>query len=418
MNVNDSEVMAGLLEEAGYEEAIRPDDADVIIVNTCCVRQKAEDKAIGYALGLISLKMMKPNRVIVLSGCIAEKDRNDIFRKIPFVDVVVGPGQENKIIHLIDEIRKGSEKIVSIGGSNEKYQYKTAKRARNTQAFVTVMLGCDNFCSFCIVPYVRGREVSRSKEEIIDEIEGLDKDTYKEIVLLGQNVNSYGKGTRYRFHDLLADVSRIKGVGRIRFFTSHPRDMSDDIIDAVSRLPNICEFFHLPLQSGDDEILQKMNRGYTSDHYRKLVQRIRERVPEASITSDAIAGFPGETEEQFQNTLDLIKELELDLVNTVAYSVRKGTPAEKLPGHLPREALSERLQRLMAVVEKSALKTNTKLIGSVQEVLVECKSGEGLLGRTRGNKIVLFDGNDELIGRFVKIKITYAKAWVLNGVCS
>jgi tRNA-2-methylthio-N6-dimethylallyladenosine synthase len=285
------------------------------------------------------------------------------------------------------------------------------------------MEGCNNFCSFCVVPYVRGREESRPAIEILEEIKGLDKSIFKEVVLLGQNVNSY-KGretgnalrvTRYGLAQLLKDIHGIDGIERIRFLTSHPRDMSDDIIDAVRELPKVCEYFHLPLQSGDDQILKAMNRGYTSDNYRKLVEKIRKKIPEASITSDAIAGFPGETDGQFENTLKLISELELDLVNTFTYSPRPGTAAEKLPGQLPEEVRSQRLRRLMDVVEVTAGRKNKRLAGTIQEVLVERKKNNRLSGRTRGNTLVKFESEKDLTGKTVNVRITAPAPFVLEG---
>ncbi|MFH1710556.1 MAG: tRNA (N6-isopentenyl adenosine(37)-C2)-methylthiotransferase MiaB [bacterium] len=411
MNVNDSEVIAGLLERAGYGEANSPETADIILINTCCVRQKAEDKAFGYALGLLSNKMRNPKRIFAFIGCIAEKDRHDIFRKLPFFDLVVGPGQEARIVQLIEEAKSGSEKIISTGEFCGEYPERSAKRKPAVRAFVTIMIGCDNFCSYCIVPYVRGREVSRPKEEILDEVRGLDKKIFKEIVLLGQNVNSY----KYGLADILCEVHRIDGIERIRFLTSHPRDMTDDIIDVVGALPKVCEYFHLPLQSGDDDILKMMNRGYTSDHYRKLIDKIRKKIPDASITSDVIAGFPGETDRQFRNTLKLIKELELDLVNTLAFSARPGTAAAKMKGQTAEKIKKERLQELMRVVEETAGNRNKKLKGTIQEVLVEQIADGKCFARTRGNKVVRFSGEKSLIGKLVSVRITDPGPFVLEG---
>jgi len=421
MNVNDSEVIAGLLEGVGYSEAASPDTADVILINTCCIRQKAEDKALGYALSLLSHKMRNPKRILGLIGCIAEKDRHDIFRKLPFFDLVVGPGQEARIVQLIEEIRSGSEKIISTGDFCGEYPERQAKRKPAAQAYVTIMIGCNNFCSYCIVPYVRGREVSRSKEEILEEVRGLDKNIFKEVILLGQNVNSYRdkvKGEREKgsgLAELLKDVHKIDGIERIRFLTSHPRDMSDDIINAVAELPKVCEYFHLPLQSGDDQILKAMNRGYTSDHYRKLVDKIRKKIPEAAITSDAIAGFPGETDEQFKNTIKLIRELELDLVNTLVFSVRPGTAAAKMDGQVPEKVKKERLQELMRAVEETAGRKNQKLKDTIQEVLVEQKVDGRWFSRTRGNKVVRFASNSILTGRAINVKIIDTGPFVLEG---
>jgi tRNA-2-methylthio-N6-dimethylallyladenosine synthase len=414
MNVNDSEVISGLLDRAGYVEANSPDTADIILINTCCIRQKAEDKAFGYALSLLSHKMRNPKRILGFIGCIAEKDKHDIFRKLPFFDLVVGPGQEARIVQLIEETRSGGEKLISTGDFCGEYPERQAKRKPATQAFVTIMIGCDNFCSYCIVPYVRGREVSRPKEEILDEIRDIDKRTFKEIILLGQNVNSYDD-SGYKLAGLLKDVHKIDGIERIRFLTSHPRDMEDDIINAVAELPKVCEYFHLPLQSGDDEILKAMNRGYTSDHYRKLVNKIRRKIPGASITSDAIAGFPGETDEQFKNTLKLIKELELDLVNTLVFSVRPGTAAAKMEGQIPEKVKKERLQELMKVVEETAGRKNQKLKDTIQEVLVEQKVDGRWFSRTRGNKVVRFASKSFLTGRLLNVKITNTGPFVLEG---
>jgi tRNA-2-methylthio-N6-dimethylallyladenosine synthase len=414
MNVNDSEMMSGLLSEAGYVQADSPDNADIILINTCCVRQKAEDKAIGYALGLVAPKMRKPGRVIGIIGCVAEKDKNEIFKKLPFIDLVVGPGQEARIVQIIEEIKNG-EKVAAVGNSCGEYPSKSAKRKPSVQAYVTIMFGCDNFCSYCIVPYVRGRERSRPKNEILDEIRDLDKNVFKEVVLLGQNVNNYKDEQGKGLAGLLKDVHEIEGIERIRFLTSHPRDMTDEIIDAVNELPKVCEYFHLPLQSGDDEILKKMNRGYTSDQFRKLVGKIRSKIPEASITSDVIVGFPGETDEQFQNSCDLIKELELDYVNTFVYSSRLGTSAAKMDGHLPEKVKHDRLHIIMKVVEDTAGKKNRRSEGSIQEILVEHRTENRQSGRTRGNKLVKFNSNDELMGRTVRVRITKGGPFVLEG---
>jgi tRNA-2-methylthio-N6-dimethylallyladenosine synthase len=420
MNVNDSEVLSGLLDKAGYTEAKTPETADIILVNTCCIRQKAEDKAIGYSLSLLSLKMRNPKRIFGLIGCIAEKDKNMIFKKLPFFDLVVGPGQEARIVQLIDEIRSGEGKKVITGDYCGGDPFSSAKRKRSVQAFVTIMIGCNNFCSYCIVPYVRGREISRPVNEILDEIRGLDKSIFKEVILLGQNVNSYRdercevRGASNGLAKLLEEVHNIDGIERIRFLTSHPWDMSDEIIDAVRDLPKVCEYFHLPLQSGDDEILKAMNRGYTADYYRKLVKKIRSKIPDATITSDAIAGFPGETEEQFNNTTKLIRELELDLVNTLVFSVRPGTAAAKMENQITEKVKKERLSRLMEVVEVSALKRNIAMEGTDQEILVDRASKDIMVGRTKGNKVVTFKGEKELIGSLIKVKIIKASAWGLN----
>jgi tRNA-2-methylthio-N6-dimethylallyladenosine synthase len=419
MNVNDSEMMAGLLLQAGYIQADSPETADIILINTCCVRQRAEDKAIGYALGLVAPKMRKPGRIIGIMGCVAEKDKNEMFKKLPFIDLVIGPGQEARVVQLIDEIGNGGEKVAAVGENPGDYPSRTAKRKPSVQAYVTIMFGCDNFCSYCIVPYVRGREKSRPKEEILEEIRGLDKKIFKEVILLGQNVNNYrdlrSEIRDYGLAELLKDVHEIDGIERIRFLTSHPRDMTDDIIDAVKALPKVCEYFHIPLQSGDDEILKKMNRGYTSGQFRDLVGRIRSKIPQAAIASDVIVGFPGETDEQFRNSCDLIKELELDYVNTFVYSPRKGTPAAKMEDNLSEKAKDERLHIIMKAVDDTAGKKNKALEGSIQEILVEHRAGDRQSGRTRGNKLVKFDNTGDLIGKTVRVRITKGGPFVLEG---
>ena len=421
MNVNDTEILAGMLESEGYEAAkdIRvsgdqgaresgyQDIRDgIILVNTCCVRESAENKAFGFISSLKPIKAQNPDLIVAVCGCIPKEVHIDLKKKFPFVDLIFGPDEKHKL-----------SEFLGLNGCEIK-----PKREKSVTAYVTIIEGCNNFCSFCIVPYVRGRERSRPAHEIIEEIKELDKSVFKEVVLLGQNVNSYqglaarpacrqAGGQLLGIANLLQQVHEIDGIERIRFLTSHPRDMSDDIIDAVKDLPKVCEYFHLPLQSGDDEILKAMNRGYTSDYYRRLVERIRNKIPDATVTSDAIAGFPGETEEQFKNTLKLIKELELDLVNTAAYSIRPGTAALKLPGQLPENTKKERLKELMAIVEAAALKRNKGLIGKTLEVLVN----ENGVGRTRGNKVVKFRSKEDLTGQLINVKVTDAGSWVLAG---
>ncbi len=420
MNINDSEIIAGLLDNAGYSEAASPETSDIILINTCCVRQKAEDKAMGYALSLISHKMRNPKRILGLIGCIAEKDKDSLFKKLPFFDLIVGPGQEARIVQLIEEIKCGGNKKAATGDFCGGDTFPSAKRSHSISAYVTIMTGCDNYCSYCVVPYVRGREMSRSEQDIIREIKGLDKLVVKEITLLGQNVNSYkGLGARGQvlgLEQLLEKVHDIDGIERIRFLTSHPRDMSDGIINAVRDLPKVCEYFHLPMQSGDDRILKAMNRGYTSDHYRKLVEKIRDRIPGASITSDVIVGFPGETDEEFRHSCELIRELELDYVNTAAYSARPITSASKMEGQLPEKIKEERLHIIMRVVEETAARRNKGLEGSVQEILVERITNGKLSGRTRGNKLVKFKGEKFAIGKTVKARITKGGPFVLEGM--
>jgi tRNA-2-methylthio-N6-dimethylallyladenosine synthase len=422
MNKNDSEVLAGIMESLGYRESMAPDDADVILVNTCTVRQKAEAKALGYIAGLKRYKSEARNsksetnsntkiqnrKTIGICGCLPQQEKDALLKKFPFVDFVLGPGSMHELKAVIGD--RGTGKGIFVETCNPELRNLPQARKPSTVAYVSIMYGCDNYCSFCIVPYVRGREVSRPGNDILREIEELDRGIFKEIVLLGQNVNSY-RGHGFGLADLLREVHEINGVERIRFLTSHPRDMDEDIIQAVKELPKVCKYFHLPIQSGDDEILKAMNRGYDLAYYKKLVEKIRKVIPEAAITSDVVVGFPGETDKQFENTLKAIGDIEFDLVNTAAYSDRPGTAAEKMDGKLPDDVKSDRLQRVMKVVEEVAYKRNQKLAGRTVEILVDKEN----IGRTRTNKTVKFSGNKSLIGKSVKVEIKKAKSWVLEG---
>jgi tRNA-2-methylthio-N6-dimethylallyladenosine synthase len=407
----------------GYSEAQTPDEADVILINTCTVRGSAENKALGY---IASLKRVKgqgtgSKKIIGVCGCLAQQEKEALPKKYPFVDFVLGPGSLHELGSVIESrlAPRASHLDPFIETCDPLLRNLPQKRKPSTVAYVSIMYGCDNFCSYCIVPFVRGREVSRPKEDILNEIEGLDKSVFKEVVLLGQNVNSYkhqapSAKTQAGLAQLLVDVSTVKGIERIRFLTSHPRDMSDDIIQAVKELPKVCEYFHLPIQSGDDEILKVMNRGYTLHYYKGMVERIRKAIPGAAITSDAVVGFPGETDRQFGNTLKAIKDIGFDLVNTFAYSDRAGTAASKMKDKVPEDVKDERLHELMRVVEDTASKKNQELVGKVVEILVD----EPNIGRTRTNKVVKFERDDSLVGKLVNVKIKKAKSWVLEGELS
>ena len=432
------------MESLGYSEAKTKDEADVILVNTCTVRGSAQNKAIGYIASLKGLKIQNPNdkcqindkiqmtneKTIGVCGCLAQQEKEELLKKYPFVDFVLGPGSLHELEKVLGKGYKVNGTLIET--CNPELRNLPQKRKPSTVAYVSIMYGCDNFCSFCIVPYVRGREVSRPKEDILREIKELDRSVFKEVVLLGQNVNSYRnpkseilnpkqiqmteirnskQNTDYSLDQLLEDASRIDGIERIKFLTSHPRDMSDDIIRAVKELPKVCEYFHLPLQSGDDEVLKAMNRGYTLHYYSDLVDRIRKAIPDAAITSDIIVGFPGETEKQFKNTLKAIKDIGFDTVNTLSYSDRPGTAASKMEGKISEKVKKERLKELMAVVEVTALKKNKELVGKTVEILVDSPN----TGRTRGNKIVKFKGDEKLIGKLVRVAIIKAKSFIMEG---
>jgi len=395
MNVADSERLAGVLESAGYQATLDVGLADLILVNTCVVRQGAEDRAAGYAFTAKGLREKKPHLKIGLCGCIVTRPGIDVKKQFPHVDFFIPPHSPDILLKYIN--------------SSLDISHSSLKRSGIT-AWVTTMHGCDNFCSYCIVPYVRGREVSRPMEEILEEIKQIDFNQCKEIYLLGQNVNSY----KYGLANLLREIElNTPNSGlRTRFMTSHPRDMSDDIINAVAELPSVCEFFHLPIQHGSDRILKSMNRGYTADDYRKLIDKIRSKIPNAAITSDVIVGYPGETDQDFCLTLYIIEQIGFDACNTLAYSTRPGTAASKLADDVPREVKQARLQEVMGVVGKVAQKQNEKLIGSVQEVLVDMVGN----GRTRTNKIVKFSSPEKnLLGQLVSVKIKFAQSWFLKG---
>ncbi|MFH1428189.1 MAG: tRNA (N6-isopentenyl adenosine(37)-C2)-methylthiotransferase MiaB [Candidatus Margulisiibacteriota bacterium] len=386
MNKNDSEKIAGILESIGYQEAPDQHHASLILLNTCSIRGKAESRVYGWLGQLKKLKVeSKELKVIGVCGCIPQHVKEDIFKKAPHVDLVFGANNIHHLPQLLARVEQGEKHVIEILENVNPVQtqgiaslYKNTqqpiKRSSTHQAWVSIMYGCDNFCSYCVVPYTRGREVSRTKEDIFAEINAIDKEQYSEIVLLGQNVNSYGKGLyqgtgireqkvlssgtqkpHYDFADLLNDVTNLPGVQKVGFMTSHPKDMSDKLIKTIADNPKISREIHVPVQTGDDEVLRNMNRKYTVADYRSLVNKIRKAIPEAEVSTDIIAGFPGETEEQFQNTLNLVREMKFTRVNTAAYSPRPLTKAADMPGHLPVKVRSERLQMLMKAVEESAL---------------------------------------------------------------
>ncbi len=398
MNINDSNKMIEILESRGYQPSTIG-KANIILINSCTVRQNAENKAFWFAKSIQHYKKNKPKTKIVFCGCVAEDKKDEIEKLLPHVDFFIPPNKPEKLEELL---KGGSRKMrgMTKGG---------------VVAFVNIMTGCDNYCSYCIVPYVRGREKSRKPEEILAEIRSLPPNI-KDVTLLGQNVNSY----KYGFAGLLR---KIKGVERIRFLTSHPKDMSDEIIDAVAELPNVCEHIHLPIQHGDDEILKAMNRKYAVDDYRKIINKIRDKIPGVAITSDMIIGFPGETEKQFNNSVGRIREFAFDSVITTIYSPRSKTAAAKMETQVPEKIKKERLQKIMKVVDEIALSINEKLVGTVQEILVEDFMNSEYMGRTRTNKIVKvrtarelsLRSNRSLIGKLVNVTIKSARSFILKG---
>lgn len=422
MNENDSERLSGQLKSIGYEYSENLEEAAIILVNTCCVRESAEKKIYGKIGDLKRLKTVNPNLIIGITGCMAQKDRDKLFKKAPHIDLVMGTHNVHKLVELIKEVEESKGKVLAVWDQAERMAPNVPTvRKGQISAWVPIMYGCNNFCTYCIVPYVRGRERSRPLQDIVDEIHQLGDEGFKEITLLGQNVNSYGKDSNeVDFADLLHAVDQIPNIERIRYMTSHPRDMSAKVIEIIRNSKKICEQFHLPIQSGSDSILKQMNRGYTTQYYRDLVQKIRDEIPGAAITTDLIVGFPGETDELFEETLEFIKSIQYDAAYTFLYSQRSGTPAATMPDQLPLAIKKERLQRLMNVQNDISLALNKQLEDTIVEVLVEGVSktdDNKLMGRTRSNKIVIWEKNGtERVGQLVHIKVTTAQTWLLKGI--
>lgn len=422
MNASDTEHYAGQLEELGYRAVDDFHTADVIIVNTCCVRESAEKKIAGKIGELKSVKTKNPDVVICVAGCMAQKDGEKLLKKHPQVDLLLGTAYVNDFKNILtDYLAEKKGRIYDdLTIRQSEFEGKMVRQS-SFSAWIPIMYGCNNFCTYCIVPYVRGRERSRKAENIIEEIRQAVKEGYTEFTLLGQNVNSYGKdfGEKDAFAKLLRQVNDIEGVERIRYMTSHPRDMSEEVIKAVAECEHICENFHVPFQAGSDEILRKMNRGYNKEKYLELIKMIRRYVPDAAITTDIIVGFPGETEEDFAETLSLVKEVGFDAAFTFIYSKRSGTPAAKMENQVPLDVKKDRLNRLMEAQNISSLHCNEKLLGQVVEVLAEGPSKDPKVwtGRTRTNKIVLWNIEDKVYneGEKVHVKIETAQTWLLKG---
>ena len=431
MNESDSLLLGAMLEQRGYRKATNLDEADAIIVNTCCVRENAENKIRGFIGNLLHYKRQNKNCIIAVCGCMAQKEdsAHSLAEKAKHIDILVGTFALSLLPDYIEAIRNGSERrIIDI---EERYDREdiclqkldAAELSTDYKAQVSIIYGCNNFCSYCIVPYVRGRERSRDPQIVLDEIKLLVGKGCKEVQLLGQNVNSYGKTLEkqlgsWDFARLLEEVCQIEGLERVRYMTSHPRDFNPRLLETILAQPKIAKHFHLPVQSGCDRILQKMNRGYTSADYLKIVRSIREACPEAAITSDMIVGFPGETEADFAQTLDFLRECRLDAAYTFIYSRRSGTPAAKMENQVPEDIKRSRLQALMDVQNPISLYWNQRMVGKTYSVLVEGESKTNPLlysGRTEQNKIVVFAKENSQIGQFVDVNITEAKTWNLCG---
>ena len=422
MNISDAERMEGQLATLGYERTEDMARADLILLNTCCVRETAEDKVYGKIGEIKHIKRANPALIFGITGCMAQKEGEALIRRAPHIDFVLGTNKVHELkatVRRFESARRGPVVDVLLGDAPLPENVPIERTGR-LSAWVPIMYGCNNFCTYCIVPYVRGREHSRRPEDVVREVEEAAAQGFKEITLLGQNVNPYGKDHKLAsFAELLLMVDAVKGVERVRYMTSHPKDLSDAVIDAVRQGRHICPHFHLPVQHGSDRILRAMNRVYRKDAYRSLVERIRAAVPDASLTTDLIVGFPGETEEDFGELLDFLREIRYDAAYTFLYSKRSGTPAATMEAQVEDSVKKERLHRLMEVQNEISLEKNAALKGTVQEVLAEgpSRTDEDVwTGRTGTNKIVLWrKKGQETEGDIVRVRITQPQTWVLKG---
>jgi tRNA-2-methylthio-N6-dimethylallyladenosine synthase len=424
MNERDTEVLSGMLKKMGYQKTDDLESADIILFNTCCVREKAENKVLSYLGELKDLKSKNPNLIIGVCGCmVQQKGMSDVIRRsAPHVELLFGTHNIHQLPDLIENILASRNPQISIWDSEgEIRENLPSEREFPFKALVNITYGCNNFCTYCIVPYVRGRERSRQAEHIIEEITALVNDGVIEVMLLGQNVNSYGKDfrdTALDFAELLKMVNKIEGLKRIRYMTSHPRDFTDKLIKTIAECEKVCKHFHLPVQAGSNKILEKMNRGYTREGYLELVKKIKQTHPDAVITTDIIVCFPGETEEDFLDTLKLVEEVRFDGAFTFIYSTRSGTPAAKFKDQIPLEIKKERIQRLNDLIGQIGHEINLKYLNKKVDVLVEGTSKtnqEMLTGRTDGNKTVIFPGDLSYIGKIVPVVITEPQTWILKG---
>ncbi|KGP73513.1 tRNA (N6-isopentenyl adenosine(37)-C2)-methylthiotransferase MiaB [Pontibacillus yanchengensis] len=423
MNEHDTEVMAGILSEMGYESTTDQHEADIILLNTCAIRENAENKVFGEIGHLKALKREKPDLILGVCGCMSQEESvvNRILQKHQFVDLIFGTHNIHRLPQLVQEAIFGKEMVVEVWSKEgDIVENLPRQRKGNIKAWVNIMYGCDKFCTYCIVPYTRGKERSRLPEDIIQEVRQLAAQGYKEVTLLGQNVNAYGKDFEDRtfgLGDLMNEIHKID-IPRVRFTTSHPRDFDDRLIEVLAQGGNLLDHIHLPVQSGSSEVLKIMARKYTRERYLELVDKIREAMPNATLTTDIIVGFPNETEEQFQETLSLVEEVGFEGAYTFIYSPREGTPAAKMQDNVPMDVKKERLQRLNAVVNHQAAQAMKKYEGEIVEVLVEGeskKNADVLAGHTHRNKLVNFRAPRSTIGEIVKVKITNAKTWSLDG---
>lgn len=419
MNERDSETIAGIFQARGMQPT-GLEQADIVMVNTCTVRDKAEQKVFGLLGKLRELKERNPDVVLGICGCMPQQHAvaKKIKTRFPFIDIIIGTHNLSELGTYLDQVLQERKQVLAIWEQRAGEELDvSARRQGKVKAFVNINYGCNNFCTYCIVPHVRGREKSRRPEAIQAEIAGLAGDGYKEITLLGQNVNSYGKDLPQTsdFADLLRLVHNVEGLERIRFMTSHPRDVNRKLIDTLAALPKVCNHIHLPLQAGSNRILHLMNRGYTIERYKTLVDELRQAIPDIAITTDLIVGFPSETEEDFAATLKVVEEVRFDSAFTFIYSPRQGTPAAAMEGQVPAEIKHRRLQQLIELQNGISLALNRTLVGTKQIVLVEEKKDNIHKGRTSSHKLVFFPGEKNLCGQLVDVTIEEAKTWNLVG---
>jgi tRNA-2-methylthio-N6-dimethylallyladenosine synthase len=427
MNKADSERMAGILEDMGFEWSQDPNDANLVLYNTCTIRDNAEQKVYSYLGRQAKRKHEQADLTLVVAGCVAQQEGEALLRRVPELDLVMGPQHANRLQDLLEQVFDGNQ-VVATEPIQIVEDITKPRRDSTVTAWVNVIYGCNERCTYCVVPNVRGVEQSRTPEAIRKDMEELGQQGYKEITLLGQNIDAYGRDLpgvtesgrhQHTLTDLLYYVHDVPGIERIRFATSHPRYFTERLIRACAELPKVCEHFHIPFQSGDNDILKAMARGYTQEKYRRIIDKIREYMPDASISADAIVGFPGETEAQFENTLKLVEDIGFDLLNTAAYSPRPGTPAALWENQLSEEVKSDRLQRLNHLVSTKAAQASQRYFGRIEQVLVEdqnLKDPTQVMGRTSGNRLTFFTGDiKELKGQLVKVEITEIRAFSLTG---
>ncbi|MBS5883749.1 MAG: tRNA (N6-isopentenyl adenosine(37)-C2)-methylthiotransferase MiaB [Clostridium sp.] len=423
MNEEDSEKLSGMLKSVGYTKTESIEEAGIIIYNTCCVRENAENKVFGNLGELKHLKKKNPDLIVAVCGCMMQQEgmADKILKKFPHVNIIFGTHNAYKFPEYLNRVKTEGVQVKEIfNKESEIVEGLPIDRESDVKAFVTIMYGCNNFCTYCVVPYVRGRERSRKSEDIINEIKDLVSKGYKEITLLGQNVNSYGKGLEedIDFAKLLRKINEVDGLERVRFMTSHPKDLNKDVILAIKECDKLCEQIHLPVQSGSDRILKKMNRHYTKEYYLELVDMIKKEIPDVSLTTDIIVGFPGETEEDFLDTLDLVERVGYDSAFTFIYSRRNNTPADMMLNQVPDADKHHRFDRLIKAVNEGVIKSNKVYEGKTVEVLVEGPSKNDatkLTGRTRNGKLVNFSGENVKAGDLVNVKIVRAQPFSLVG---